>query len=70
MRNSNEIKLIVDLDDNQVPEQINWSSTDSEPRKQAKAFLLSLWDGEKKETLHIDLWTLIFIQNRPLFGKY
>jgi gliding motility-associated protein GldC len=54
-----EIKLIVDLDDNNVPQHITWESTDSKTQEAlpVKAFMLSLWDHNYKNTLKIDLWT-------------
>ncbi|MDT3405638.1 gliding motility protein GldC [Mucilaginibacter terrae] len=54
-----EIKLIVDLDDNNVPEKITWESTDSENKDAVpvKSFMLALWDHNYKNTMRIDLWT-------------
>ncbi len=53
------IKLTVQLDDNRVPEKIEWEATDSGSPgiKEAKSFLLSLWDKKDNATLGIDLWT-------------
>lgn len=54
-----EIKFRIVLDENNFPAEINWQATDSgfEGEKPAEAMLLSLWDGEGKNTLSIDLWT-------------
>ena len=54
-----EIKLNVELDDNNVPDNIQWSSTDgqNEETLPAKAMFLALWDSQYKNTLRIDLWT-------------
>jgi gliding motility-associated protein GldC len=54
-----EIKLIVDLDDNNVPQNITWESTDSQNKEAlpVKSFMLALWDHNYKNTLRIDLWT-------------
>jgi len=54
-----EIKLLVDLDDNNVPQNITWQSTDSENQEElpVKSFMLALWDHNYKNTLRIDLWT-------------
>ena len=54
-----EIKLIVDLDDNNVPERITWESTDAANQEAlpVSAFMLSVWDHQYKNTLKIDLWT-------------
>ena len=57
--NKSTIRIDVTLDDNRVPESISWSATDTtiENAQQAKAFMLSLWDGAEKTSLRIDLWT-------------
>lgn len=54
-----EIKLTIDLDDNNVPETIMWESTDSENKEAlpVKSIMLALWDQNYKNTLRIDLWT-------------
>jgi gliding motility-associated protein GldC len=46
------IQIQVSLDENKMPSDISWSAPDN-----AKAFLLSLWDGSDKTALRIDLWT-------------
>jgi gliding motility-associated protein GldC len=53
--------IIIDvaLDENRIPHNIEWNASDSqlEKPKQAKAVMLSLWDGSEKTALRIDLWT-------------
>ena len=52
------ITLEVGLDANKVPEQLFWSAPDGGvERSETKAFLLSVWDHQTKESLRIDLWT-------------
>ena len=53
------IVINVELDGGRVPQKIEWNATDSsiEKPQEAKAFLLSLWDGSEKTALRIDLWT-------------
>ncbi len=53
------ISIEVQMDENKVPGTIQWQATDSgkEVPQQAKALLLSLWDGAEKTALRIDLWT-------------
>lgn len=53
------IIIDVELDEGKVPSAIEWKATDStiEKPQQAKAFMLSLWDGAEKTALRIDLWT-------------
>lgn len=56
--NTSEITLTVGLDENQVPETLNWSAQDGGiENEEAKAMLLSVWDSKNKESLKIDLWT-------------
>ena len=54
-----EIKLTIELDDNNVPEKITWESTDSKNKEAlpVNSFMLALWDHNYKNTLRIDLWT-------------
>jgi gliding motility-associated protein GldC len=53
------ITIDVQTDENRIPSVINWQATDTgAPHpQQAKALLLSLWDGAEKTALRIDLWT-------------
>ena len=56
-RKSN-ININVTLDENRVPEKLKWSAEDGGVEDQdAKAMMLSMWDGKQQETLKIDLWT-------------
>ncbi|MDN3493829.1 gliding motility protein GldC [Winogradskyella bathintestinalis] len=53
-----KIVLNVELDENRVPEKLNWSAQDGGVNhEEAKAIMLSVWDGSAQETLKIDLWT-------------
>ena len=55
---TSKIELNVDLDENRVPEKLKWSAQDGGINNaEAKAMMLSVWDGKAKETLRIDLWT-------------
>ena len=55
---TSEIKLTVGLDENRVPEALNWSAEDGGiENEEAKAMLLSVWDSKNQESLKIDLWT-------------
>ena len=53
-----KIELNIELDENRVPEKLNWSAQDGGiENEEAKALMLSVWDGKAQETLRIDLWT-------------
>ncbi|MEJ7588450.1 MAG: gliding motility protein GldC [Ferruginibacter sp.] len=57
--NQSTIKIDVLLDPDKVPEQINWTATDSTAgmNQKAKAMCIAFWDGADKTALRIDLWT-------------
>ncbi|MDX1315213.1 MAG: gliding motility protein GldC [Eudoraea sp.] len=55
---TSKIVLEVALDENRVPESLNWTADDGGiHNEEAKAMLLSVWDSKNKESLKIDLWT-------------
>lgn len=55
---TSEIKFLVELDENRVPEKLTWTAQDGGvDAEEAKAMMLSIWDSKVKETLRIDLWT-------------
>jgi len=55
---TSKIELTVELDENKIPENIQWSAQDGGINDQSsKAIMLSVWDHKKKDTLRIDLWT-------------
>lgn len=53
------ITIDVLLDNNKIPEQINWQASDSsaDMSQKAKAMAIAFWDGLDKTALRIDLWT-------------
>jgi gliding motility-associated protein GldC len=59
MPRNTEVKITVQLDDNKIPEKIEWEAEDAgfTGKKEAKTLLLSLWDKQDNATLGIDLWT-------------
>jgi gliding motility-associated protein GldC len=55
---TSEIKFLVELDENRVPEKLTWTAQDGGVEaEEAKAMMLSIWDSKAQETLRIDLWT-------------
>jgi gliding motility-associated protein GldC len=58
MHTSN-ISIDVILDEDKIPEQINWKASDStaDMVQKSKAMMLAFWDGTDKAALRIDLWT-------------
>ncbi len=57
--NTSTITIDVQLDKDKIPQQINWKAGngDDAETQEAKAFMLSFWDGADKSALRIDLWT-------------
>ncbi len=53
------ITINVALDEDKVPQEINWQATDStaDTAQKAKAMMLAFWDGADKSAMRIDLWT-------------
>ncbi|RFN59782.1 gliding motility protein GldC [Marixanthomonas ophiurae] len=57
-KNTSKININIDLDENKVPEKLQWSAPDGGvENEEAKAIFLNVWDSEKRESLRIDLWT-------------
>jgi len=55
---TSEIKFLVELDQNRVPEKLSWTAQEGGIEKEeAKAIMLSIWNSNQQETLRIDLWT-------------
>ena len=53
------ITIDVLMNENRVPEGINWQASDTtiEKARQAKAIMLAFWDGAEKTAFRVDLWT-------------
>jgi gliding motility-associated protein GldC len=55
---TSEIKFQIGLDENRIPEALNWSAEDGGiQNEEAKSIMLSIWNSKAKETFRIDLWT-------------
>lgn len=56
---TSEIRLSVTVDEQHIPEAIDWEATESgmPGKRPCKATLLSLWDPKEQTTMRIDLWT-------------
>ncbi|MFO7799269.1 gliding motility protein GldC [Rhodohalobacter sp.] len=54
-----KIEIEVELDEKNIPENIQWSATDLQGYDEAncRAMILALWDHQRKDTLRLDLWT-------------
>ncbi|MES2003608.1 MAG: gliding motility protein GldC [Bacteroidota bacterium] len=56
---TSSINIEIDLDENKIPQQIQWEASDStaDMKQQAKSMMVAFWDGTDKSALRIDLWT-------------
>ncbi|REE80639.1 gliding motility-associated protein GldC [Lutibacter oceani] len=53
-----KIEFTVGLDENKVPEKLNWTAEEGGiTNEEAKALMISVWDSKAKDTLRMDLWT-------------
>ena len=59
MAKESNINFKVTLDENHLPEKINWEAEGSDKmgENNSKAIMLALWDQDENNTLRIDLWT-------------
>ena len=53
-KNTSEIKVVIELDENRVPEKLMWSAKDGGVEsEEAKAFMLSVWDSNEIGRTHV-----------------
>ncbi|MEZ5014384.1 MAG: gliding motility protein GldC [Chitinophagales bacterium] len=58
MPKTSDITIRVKLNEDSVPETIQWSADSSGGEMEnCEAFMLGIWDAKNAETLRIDLWT-------------
>lgn len=59
MSRTAEIKVLINLDGDNLPTRIEWLATEAKNQSPApcQSLMLSLWDSETKTTAAIDLWT-------------
>ncbi len=53
------IQINITLDENNIPESIQWQSDDQMVPvvQDAKAMMLALWDKQSRNGMSVDLWT-------------
>ncbi len=58
MSKSTEVLLKVNLDTENIPEEIFWKTSNNPEQDwiKAKAFLLSIFEADSKDTLKLDIW--------------
>lgn len=64
-----EIKLTVTLDENHIPEKLEWTASEGGGvnNEEIKALMLSVWDPKEKVAKRVDLWTKEFYTDEMKF---
>jgi gliding motility-associated protein GldC len=59
MSHTSNISFTVSLDENKVPEKIDWHAEDAgmDNKMDTKAIMISVYDTASEDTLRMDLWT-------------
>lgn len=54
-----EIKFTVSLDENHIPEKIEWTASEGGgvEQEEIKAMMISVWDPKERVAKRVDLWT-------------
>lgn len=52
-----EITFKVTVDENNLPQKIEWNAPDAGEASECKSLMVALWDAKENNTLRIDLWT-------------
>jgi gliding motility-associated protein GldC len=55
-----QIRINVSLDENLLPEKLEWETDDSDEVNESGASMISFWDKKEQQALRIDLWTKDF----------
>ena len=59
MSEKKEIKFTVSLDENHIPEKIEWTASEGGgvEKEEIKAMMISVWEPKKRIAKRVDLWT-------------
>ena len=57
MTKKSEINITVELNENNLPVNMHWSSSENNESGECKSFFLALWDAKEQTSLHLNLWT-------------
>lgn len=55
-KETQEITVKVNLDENKIPEKLQWEASDGLSKKDCGAVLMAIWDRTENSALRIDLW--------------
>lgn len=51
------LEFQITLDNQHMPESIQWKGSDNPQLQEAKSIMIALWDKKEGQTLRVDLWT-------------
>ena len=54
---TSEIKFLVTVDENHLPNKINWEAKEAGEKGDCNSIMLAMWDKNENNTMRIDLWT-------------
>lgn len=54
---TSEIRFKVTVDENQLPQKIEWEAPEANQGSSCRSVMLALWDEHENNTMRIDLWT-------------
>ena len=59
MSEKKEIKFTVSLDENHIPEKIEWTASEGGgvSNEEIKAMMISVWEPKERIAKRVDLWT-------------
>lgn len=54
---TSEINFKVTVDENHLPQKLEWEAKDAGERSECNSIMLAMWDAKENNTMRIDLWT-------------
>ena len=54
---TSEIKLSIELDQENIPHKIRWEAQGGQTSRLADAFHLYIWDSQDKAVYNMEMWT-------------
>lgn len=54
---TSEITFRVTVDENHLPQKLEWEAKDAGEKAESKSIMLTMWDAKENNTMRIDLWT-------------
>ncbi len=70
MSEKKEIKFTVSLDENHIPEKIEWTASEGGgvENEEIKAMMISVWEPKTRIAKRVDLWTKDMMVDEMKYG--